>query len=42
VKYEEMFVVWKHASQLLTEAGLTIVRLVAVGPPPTRLPSLTS
>ena len=26
VKYEEMFVVWKHASQLLTEAGLTIVR----------------
>ena len=26
VKYEEMFVVWKHASQLLQEAGLTIVR----------------
>ena len=26
VKYEEMFVVWKHASQLLEEAGLTVVR----------------
>ena len=26
VKYEEMFVVWKHASQLLEQAGLTIVR----------------
>jgi dihydroxyacetone kinase len=26
VKYEEMFVVWKHVAQLLTEAGLTIVR----------------
>ena len=26
VKYEEMFVVWKHVSQLLTAAGLTIVR----------------
>ena len=26
VKFEEMFVVWKHASQLLSEAGLTIVR----------------
>ena len=26
VKYEEMFVVWNHASQLLEEAGLTIVR----------------
>ena len=26
VKYEEMFVVWLHVSQLLQEAGLTIVR----------------
>ncbi|WP_394213978.1 dihydroxyacetone kinase family protein [Brachybacterium vulturis] len=26
VKYEEMFVVWKHVSQLLGEAGLTVVR----------------
>ncbi|MGP9536406.1 dihydroxyacetone kinase family protein [Brachybacterium sp. AOP43-C2-M15] len=26
VKYEEMFVVWKHAAQLLEEAGLTVVR----------------
>src|SRR5699024_11103497 len=26
VKYEEMFVVWKHASRLLAEAGLTVVR----------------
>ncbi|WP_422115883.1 dihydroxyacetone kinase family protein [Brachybacterium sp. UNK5269] len=26
VKYEEMFVVWKHASHLLAEAGLTVVR----------------
>jgi len=26
VKHEEMFVVWKHAAQLLEEAGLTIVR----------------
>src|SRR5690606_18853462 len=25
-KYEEMFVVWKHASRLLAEAGLTVVR----------------
>ncbi|MGP5076820.1 dihydroxyacetone kinase family protein [Brachybacterium alimentarium] len=26
VKYEEMFVVWKHAAQLLADAGLTVVR----------------
>ncbi|HEX7352664.1 dihydroxyacetone kinase family protein [Brachybacterium sp.] len=26
VKHEEMFVVWKHASQLLSDAGLAIVR----------------
>ncbi|MGO1978356.1 dihydroxyacetone kinase family protein [Brachybacterium tyrofermentans] len=26
VKYEEMFVVWKHASALLADAGLTLVR----------------
>ncbi|MGP4917381.1 dihydroxyacetone kinase family protein [Brachybacterium tyrofermentans] len=26
VKYEEMFVVWKHASKLLADAGLTLVR----------------
>src|SRR5699024_7242852 len=26
VKHEEMFVVWKHASRLLAEAGLTVVR----------------
>ena len=26
VKYEEMFVVWKHASKLLEDAGLTVVR----------------
>lgn len=26
VKYEEMFVVWKHVSTLLSDAGLTLVR----------------
>ena len=26
VKYEEMFVVWKHVAELLAEAGLTVVR----------------
>ncbi|MGP5290417.1 dihydroxyacetone kinase family protein [Brachybacterium tyrofermentans] len=26
VKYEEMFVVWKHVSKLLADAGLTLVR----------------
>ncbi|AXK46369.1 dihydroxyacetone kinase family protein [Brachybacterium saurashtrense] len=26
VKYEEMFVVWKHCAELLAEAGLTVVR----------------
>ncbi|GAA1489772.1 dihydroxyacetone kinase family protein [Brachybacterium sacelli] len=26
VKYEEMFVVWKHVAALLAEAGLTVVR----------------
>ncbi|WP_114856168.1 dihydroxyacetone kinase family protein [Brachybacterium sp. YJGR34] len=26
VKYEELFVVWKHVAQLLAEAGVTVVR----------------